>query len=320
MNESASKTTPRDLFLHLFNAVVFYACAISVITLLVQYVNAIFPDALDPYRRFAATQSIFWSTAIILVAYPAYVFTARMIGGDAAAHPEKRALPIRKWIAHITLFVSAIAVGGDLVALIYNFLRGELTLPFVLKVFAVLAVAGSVFWYISWDKKQEDGSGIGRRKQIAWIATAALIMIVGAEFLIVGTPGEQRRERLDQERVNNLQTLQNQVLNYWIQKEKIPQKAEELEDDISGFRVPRDPETNEPYEYRPTGALSFELCATFATDTASGAAIVPSVPRPMILFERKPYPNGEENWDHGAGRTCFTRTIDPELYKPEPKR
>ena len=30
-----------------------------------------------------------------------------------------------------------------------------------------------------------------------------------------------------------------------------------------------------------------------------------------------PYPGGvSQNWDHKAGRTCFTRTIDPEIYKP----
>ncbi len=315
-----AKNAPKDIFLALFGAVAFYASAISTIALLVQYVNVLFPDALDPYRRAAAAESVFWSTAILLVAYPAYLFTSRAIGRDAAMHPEKRALPIRKWIIYATLFVSALAVGGDLIALIYNFLRGELTLPFVLKALSVLVVAGSVFWYVSWDRKQENGSAALRRKQIAWIASAALVAVVAAEFFIVGTPAEQRRERLDQQRISDLQTLQNQVLNYWIRKEKIPQKAEELEDDISGFRVPRDPDTGEPYEYRPTGTLSFELCATFATNTVSGAAIVPSVPRPTILFERKPYPNGEENWDHGAGRTCFTRTIDPELYKPELKR
>ncbi len=315
MNGTSPKTTPRDLFLHLFNAVAFYASAISAITLLIQYVNVLFPDVLEPYRRIAATESVFWSTAIIFIAYPAYLFTSRAIGRDAATHPEKRALAIRKWITYATLFVSALAVGGDLVALIYNFLRGELTIPFVLKVAAVLLVAGSIFWYVSWEKKQENGSAASRRKQIARIATAALVIIVAAEFVIVGTPGQQRRERLDQQRVDNLQALQNQVLNYWIQKEKIPQKAEELEDTISGFRVPRDPDTSEPYEYRPTGALSFELCAVFATIEQNNTLTTP--PKPAIAPERRPY---AENWDHGAGRTCFTRTIDPELYKPEPKR
>ena len=30
-----------------------------------------------------------------------------------------------------------------------------------------------------------------------------------------------------------------------------------------------------------------------------------------------PYPGGvNQSWDHGVGRTCFTRTIDTEMYPP----
>ncbi len=33
-----------------------------------------------------------------------------------------------------------------------------------------------------------------------------------------------------------------------------------------------------------------------------------------------PYPGGGggESWDHEAGHTCFSRTIDPEIYPPYP--
>ncbi|MFH1769172.1 MAG: hypothetical protein ABH833_00710, partial [Parcubacteria group bacterium] len=30
-----------------------------------------------------------------------------------------------------------------------------------------------------------------------------------------------------------------------------------------------------------------------------------------------PYPGGmNDSWDHEEGRTCFERTIDPEVYRP----
>ena len=33
-----------------------------------------------------------------------------------------------------------------------------------------------------------------------------------------------------------------------------------------------------------------------------------------------PYPGGvNESWDHQAGRTCFERTIDKDIYPPYPK-
>jgi hypothetical protein len=32
------------------------------------------------------------------------------------------------------------------------------------------------------------------------------------------------------------------------------------------------------------------------------------------------YPgSSNESWDHEAGKTCFERTIDPEIYKPYEK-
>ena len=49
---------------------------------------------------------------------------------------------------------------------------------------------------------------------------------------------------------------------------------------------------------------------------------------PMMAYEGKdtavssyPYPGGgmNESWDHEAGRVCFERTIDKDLYPPYPK-
>jgi len=52
--------------------------------------------------------------------------------------------------------------------------------------------------------------------------------------------------------------------------------------------------------------LSFDLCAIFKTESqnSGGNKAVPMV-----------YPYYNQNWDHGAGRVCFSRTIDPQLYK-----
>ena len=76
-----------------------------------------------------------------------------------------------------------------------------------------------------------------------------------------------------------------------------------IEDDISGYIVPTDPITKQPYEYNVKGAETFELCATF--DLTS---------QPEQAIKR---PGGEQSWQHDTGRTCFERTIDKELYPPD---
>jgi hypothetical protein len=79
-----------------------------------------------------------------------------------------------------------------------------------------------------------------------------------------------------------------------------------LQDPIAGYVVPVDPEAAKAYEYRATGARSFELCATF-----SQKSIDPVSAQPV-----KAPGSSNEVWVHGVGRTCFVRTIDPQLYPP----
>jgi len=135
-----------------------------------------------------------------------------------------------------------------------------------------------------------------------------VIVFVGAAFFFMGSPKTERMRQFDQQRVNDLQTIQWQIVNYWQQKEELPASLGMLEDDISGFRTPHDPETGIVYEYTMKGGMTFELCANFSlvsSDANTNKAV--------------PYPVGEfgANWNHAAGRTCFSRTIDPELYPPQ---
>jgi len=91
----------------------------------------------------------------------------------------------------------------------------------------------------------------------------------------------------------------------------LPETLADLEDPISGFTIPTDPDSDAPYEYNVKGDLTFELCAVFARAYEGDDLSVRYV---------EPVPtNGKglnEAWKHDAGRFCFERTIDPELYPP----
>jgi len=197
-----------------------------------------------------------------------------------------------------------------LIMFVYNFLSGELTIQFFLKVLVVLLVAAAVFGYYIYDLRRKNiKSKVS--KILAWTLSFVVLASIIAGFFIIGTPAEQRERRFDEERVEDLQILQGQIINYWMQKEVLPQKLSELEDSISGFVVPEDPGSDLPYEYNVIDSLSFELCATFKTssdDFVSASRGVRSI---------SPYDSFQQNWSHQAERTCFARTIDPELYQSE---
>lgn len=151
------KTTPKEVFLHLLEFVTLYAVVISFISLLFQYVNLLVPDILE--RGFYATASYYSiarrAIATLIVVFPVYLLTAKYLNGIYLAKPEKQHSRLRKWLGYFTLFVAGGTILIDLVTLIYNFLEGDLTTRFILKVLSVLLVAALVFIYYLWDLKRD---------------------------------------------------------------------------------------------------------------------------------------------------------------------
>ncbi|MFA4937030.1 MAG: DUF5671 domain-containing protein [Patescibacteria group bacterium] len=155
-NQIKLKTSPKDFFLHLLAILALYFSAISFLVLLFQYINILIPDILDSGSydiRASYFGKIRWSMSSLIVVFPVYLITTWFLNKGYRANPEKRNLRIRRWLIYFTLFVTAVIIIGDLVSLIYNFLGGELTTRFLLKILVVFFVAASIFTYYFWDLK-----------------------------------------------------------------------------------------------------------------------------------------------------------------------
>lgn len=306
-NSIAPKSTPKDVFLHLLAIVTLYASVISFIALLWQFVNAWLPDPLNYYYT-SVVNSIRWSASVLVVMFPVYVLVTWLVNRDFAVNPARREIKVRKWLVYLTLFISALTVIIDVVTLVYNLLGGEVTLRFFLKVSVVLITAAAVFAYYLWDLRERSSSK--NLKALAWGVSIVVLAAVIGGFFVVGSPAKQRALNFDSRRVSDLQMIQSQAVNYWQQKGTLAPGLLGLTDNISGFVAPKDPQTGADYEYRVTSNLSFELCANFA---------LPSTSESSPYGKPVPVPVGDpfsQNWSHSAGRACFARTIDPELYKP----
>lgn len=155
--DATTKTSPKDVFLHILTMVALYSSAISFLVLMFQYVNILFPDPANvggSFAREGAFRAIRWSIATLVIVFPVYLGASWFLDKGYRENPLTRNLRIRKWLIYFTLFVAAIIIIGDLVALIYNLLEGEITLRFILKVLAVFFVAGSTFAYYLWDVRR----------------------------------------------------------------------------------------------------------------------------------------------------------------------
>lgn len=310
------KVQPKDVFLQLGIIATLYIAAGSFLALLFQIVNYFFPDPLEYF--FNPGSAMRWALASLVIIFPVLVWLSLAVNKEIRETPEKTDLRIRKWLIYLTLFLAAGIILGDLITLIFNFLEGDLTARFLLKVAAVLSVAGAVFWYYIHDLRRKGKDFSLWAKVFVWKIIILVLAASVAGFYIAGSPFKQRDIKFDQERIGHLQTIQGQIVNYWIQKGKLPAGLNDLIDTISGFTPPNDPETGELYSYKNTGLLSFELCAVFNLPSENPGAFKARPIGPHSID------SGIEggSWDHAAGQQCFSRTIDPEIYKTQisPKR
>ncbi|TRZ64819.1 MAG: hypothetical protein D4Q79_00760 [Spirochaetia bacterium] len=295
---------PRDVFLELWVVGTLYLSASFIVTLLFQYINYFFEDLANPYSFSQST--VRWTVAILIAILPTHIFVLRLREKDYLAIPEKREGRLRKWLLYLTLFIAAITCIIDFATLVFYFLDGELSVRFILKVLAVAVVAGGVFWYYFSDLKRTSPEVSKNAKAARIIAVVLAILTIAGAFFISGSPFAARDQKIDSQRESDLQGIQSQIIYYWQKKEKLPASLNDLADSISGYKAPNDPETGALYEYKITGNLDFELCATFSAE----------IPKDNGTG-RYPLKNDNYLWEHGKGRTCFERTIDPALYAPD---
>ncbi|MFH0851884.1 MAG: DUF5671 domain-containing protein [Candidatus Peregrinibacteria bacterium] len=301
---SDSHTYPRDFFLYLLVTVTLYVSVIGSLMLLFQFINLVFPDPLD-YAQ-GVRDSIRWGAAMLTVLFPVFAFTTRFLHRDLTKHPEKAEYRIRKWLLYLTIFLAGLVIIGDLITLLYNFLNGDLTVRFLLKIVAVLLVAGVVLGYELWDARRTQFHPTAQCRSMSYGLSAIVAIVVITGFVSGGSPFEQRRIRFDEQRVSDLQEIQYQVIEYWIAKSALPASLADLQNPLTGFSMPTDPKTISPYEYQPLKDLTFELCTTFETTSESAGQFRGPIPVK---------PGSMDYWNHGVGHTCFERTVDPDLYR-----
>jgi hypothetical protein len=232
------------------------------------------PSVVRYYGNFRT--EVTWQMASILVALPIYLFVMRMILRETRANPERIESGVRKWLTYIALLVTAVGVVGDLVCFVDYFLRGEITLRFVLKCATVFAICGAIFWYYLGFLRGRALSTVSATLAIAGAATAVCFGL-----LATGTPSEQRHIEADHRRVLDLRNIAGALSGMTTLPISLAQAAT-----LRPSLPISDPETGAPYGYTAKSAKEYELCATFAA-----------------ADDRSQY--GNSFWSHRKGRACF---------------
>ena len=119
----------------------------------------------------------------------------------------------------------------------------------------------------------------------AGLAVVVVVAAIVAGLLISGSPQRQRLLRLDEQRVDDLQNLAQWLSDRYETERALPGELADLVDGRRLSTLPRDPESDQQYDYAILERRAFELCAEFA------------------LASEDPQP--DEFWAHEAGRQCF---------------
>jgi len=332
-----SKLSPKYFFLCIASLVALIISVVSFLNLVFETLNKKFPDVLNATYQYGYFtydyEGMRSALATLIIVFPIFLLISYFWKKEIKAGLGVIDEVIRKWMIYLILFLASAVIIADLVTLVKYFVAGEVTTRFVLKVIVALIAAlivGKYYIFELQDRKKIFGLPVGPTSAIK--AAILVALAIAWSFMVMGSPAKQRLFRLDDRRVSDLQTIQWQVISYWQQKEKLPEGLVDLKDPISGFSLPVDPEFEQGinYEYNKLEKLKFELCGTFALPIPKGwQEYNYGGVRPMMEFPggigggdastvSYPYPGGGggESWAHEAGRTCFARTIDPELYPP----
>lgn len=312
------KVTPKDFFLWAGAMVALYWSVVAFIFLIFDYINYSFPDPLAYYSGNPYTGGISYEMASIIVLFPIYVALMWAIRRDIVKDPSRKDIWVRRWALILTLFVAGVTIAVDLITLLTAFLQGDvLTEAFLLKVILVFLVAAGGFMHFIADMWGYWDMFPARKRAVCVSAGVLAAVTIVAGFFIVGTPQQARSYQYDAQKVNDLMSVQSEIVSYWQAKSALPATLADLNDAISGFTVPTDEQTGATYGYTVTGKTSFQLCANFNAVTQSDFSVSAQTAPVVPVSAGAPVGNlVNSDWYHAAGNVCFTRTIDPARYPP----
>ena len=300
MEQNTQHSNPLEVFLGICSLVLTVVVAFATGGLLFSLINETVADPLAMTTYAAHVDTIRYTVAVLVITFPLLL---------ASRHYLKRIADSRGWMlksriydaaVYLVLFGSGATVVGDLIAVLFNFLRGEATGRFILKALVVLVISALVFQYYLIDRRRRESQWKESPMSVPLIEGTAVVMVLAgilAGFFVAGGPGNARLERYDEARVGDLVQLENAINWYADTFEELPVDTTELTD-AARAREPyyatirlNDPVTEVPYVYTPTigteDEVAYTLCGTF--DLASA--------------EEEPYI--VSRWDeHGVGEVC----------------
>ena len=297
-NNVKPKVGAKDFCLNLGSFIALYTLLASLLNLLFTVIDKAYPQITSGYNYYDGSSSISWPVSILIVFSPIFLLLMYFLEREYRTEPEKQNNIVHRGLTYVTLFVSALIIVGDLVTVVYYFVDGqELTTGFLLKVLVLLVVASSMFVYYISDLRNK----LTKKYRIIWRFISGFIILGSIiwGFAVLGSPRTQQLLKYDQEKVSDLQMINNDVQDYYRTKNDLPAVLENLDGaPLNGYPMygplPKDPQSQKSYEYQHTGSTTYNLCAEFNKASQDVNNLY-----------------GDSSLYHPAGHYCFSESVTP---------
>jgi hypothetical protein len=296
INEASAKGKGAfDAFLNLLSLITLGWLAHAFGAVCFQLINKYLGD-LNSYVSSASYYGgmLKYGIASLVVITPVYFLAVNLLHRSYKKGELSHDSGIYKWLTYLMLLISSLTIIGSVIALITNFLDGNYTLPFILKMITVIAIAGIIFGYYLYDLRRNDYAKKDKVSLIAGIIVilAVVTAIIGG-FLSVETPMQARIRQEDEKVTRALNEVYYFINNSYYSTQKL-EETYDFEVIFSGYDFSAD-----NVAYRKVSEEEYELCTEF-----KGSGV-------NQLYGDKAIP-----WiKHEAGYQCYVINVKKEYDK-----
>lgn len=156
--ESPWPRRAREAFLHLLAFGALFTWVTALLLLLTTAIDIVMTDPawrLSQARLDVIRSNMRGQIATLIVAFPFFLFLWHFLLREARREAHTGRGAIRRWLAYLTLFVGTITLAGDLMALIYLLLEGQMTVGILLKGGVLFLITGGIVLYLSLTLRSE---------------------------------------------------------------------------------------------------------------------------------------------------------------------
>ena len=256
-DEIESKPQALDVTYYILMFISLVSSIGALIGILFAAIDHKFKDALEIsgeyfYNELQSGNDIRISVAVLFVVFPIFVLLSWLQVKRIKEDSARLKLIIRSVYVYSIVLFTSLAIIGNLIYIIYNFLSGEILVRFIPKSLTLLIVAGLVLGYHIYLLKRDY---LKETKTSLYLAIfSGLLVLSSVVFGIVetGTPSEIRARKFDDKRLQDLSQIQSLLLQKWQKDGVLPETLSELNNEIAGSVIPVDPKNKTEYEYRVT--------------------------------------------------------------------